>query len=145
MFGWLKELLDIRYENKQRNAMLKIEVKENIVRLEPPIDDSVICESCETLRQQLSIANAEKKQLLDRLLDKPKEEIIQEDKDPKIIAPSGARRWGNQRRELEANDRRVASILKAKEEEIKTSSAEIKEFEKEVEEAAKQREGTNNG
>lgn len=145
MFGWLKELLDLRYENRQRNAMLKLEVKEKVTLLEPAFDNSVICESCETLKQQLSIANAEKKQLLDRLLEKPKEEVITTVTDMTPITPKGAQRWGNQRRELEANDRRVASIMRAKEEELKVSPAEVAEFEKEVAEAAKQREGTNNG
>lgn len=145
MFGWLKELQDIRFESRQRLSKLKVEIKEAEVRLEPEIDNSVICESCETLKQQLAIANAEKKQLLDRLLEKPKEEVIQQTSDLTPIKPKGAGRWQDQRRELEANDRRVASILKAREEEIKaTSPKEVAEFEKELDEVTKQREGTTN-
>ena len=146
MFGWLKELLDIRYENRQRNAMLKLEVKEKDIILEPEPDNSVICESCETLKQQLSIANAEKKQLLDKLLKEPEKEIISQEVNLTPITPKGARQWHNQKRELEANDRRAAAVLRNKEDELKLvpTAAEIVEFEKEVEIAAERRIGEKN-
>ncbi len=144
MFGWLKELLDIRYENRQRNAMLKLEVKERVVTLEPESDNLVICESCETLKQQLSIANAEKKQLLDRILAVPEKEVIATSSDLTPIRPKNSGRWQDTRRELEANDRRTASVLAAKENELKLvpTAEEVKEFEKELDTATEKRVST---
>jgi len=54
MFQWIRELLDIRYEYKERKGKLK--------------RDALICNSCETLRTALERANYEREQLLNNLL-----------------------------------------------------------------------------
>lgn len=140
MFAWLKEILDIRYENRKRNAELKLEVKDQELRMEPEYTPEVTCESCETLRKQLEIANDEKRRLLDRLLEKPEPEKVEVDNSPRIIPPAGAKRWSIERRELEANDRRVAHLIQEKKKELEIRNEDITEFEKEVEEAAEKRE-----
>jgi len=134
MFGWLKELLDIRYENKKRNTELKIEYQEAEVRLEPALVDEVVCESCETLRQQLAIANSEKAKLLDRLLKEPEKEVVANTQELRPVTPIGARRWNDQRKILEANDRREANLLAEKKKELlnKPTKAEVAEFESEL-------------
>jgi len=73
------------------------------------------CESCEILRTQLNIANFEKKQLLDNILEftKPRaeEKIIVKEIDPRPRAvPFSVRRSM-----LEEEDRAKAEILKRKE------------------------------
>jgi hypothetical protein len=147
MFNWLKELLDIRYENRFRNAELKAKIKEDDVRLEPVYEEPIKCESCETLRQQLSIANTEKKALLERILEKPKETVQEVDpKAPNIVRPIGASSWTQRRRELEANDRRNAALLEKREKELAQNKAaspeEVAEFERELDSVATERTGT---
>lgn len=86
MFNWIKEWYELKREFK-------------------------VCESCETLKQQLAIANIEKSQLLTRLLEKPEPEVrtIQSE-EPKIITPHMP--WAARRQMIEAEDRERAKLLR---------------------------------
>lgn len=86
MFNWIREYLEIKKEFR-------------------------VCESCETLKQQLAIANIEKSQLLTRLLEKPEPEIkpIQTE-EPKVIRPHMP--WAARRQMIEAEDRERARLLR---------------------------------
>jgi hypothetical protein len=119
MFNWLRELLEIRAEFNERKAQLRHEGK--------------ICESCETLKKQLEIANFEKKQLLDRLLEKPP---VEERKEIPISIPRPKTiPWIVKKQILEAEDRERAKLLRNL---PKPESTE--ELEKELQDAAKTRE-----
>lgn len=75
--------------------------------------ENKICESCETLKMQLAIANAEKRTMLDALLEKNK---------PAEAAPmktvnleevkSRQMTWNVRRQMLEAEDRKRAELLR---------------------------------
>lgn len=76
------------------------------------IKDFEVCQSCETLKQQLTFANAEKKELTNMLLNiiKPKEyeaPLIEMNQ----VATSSAL-FSRRRAALEAKDREEAKILK---------------------------------
>ena len=76
------------------------------------IKDFEVCQSCETLKQQLSFERDEKKLLTDTLLDivRPKVVIEQEIKEVNpVIQSSGS--WARRRAALEARDREEAKIL----------------------------------
>lgn len=75
------------------------------------------CESCETLKLQLSIANEEKKQLLNRLLEKPEPEQRPDVSELKPIQTAQVP-WNVRRQMLEAADRRRAQDLHQKKQEM---------------------------
>jgi len=80
--------------------------------------ENKVCQSCETLKMQLSIANIEKQRLLDALLDKPKVNIEPEKVlDHELLKPK-LKLWNVQRQLLEAEDRKKAEILRKKTEDI---------------------------
>lgn len=91
-------------------------------------EEQRVCQSCETLKMQLSIANIEKKQLLDSILSFTKPAIQEvthvkpEDVKSKIMT------WNVRKQMLEQEDRRTAALLKDKEKIQK----QIDELEKEV-------------
>lgn len=100
-----------------------------------------VCESCETTKQQLAIANIEKDKLLARLLEKPEpipERVPTEVTRPAIIP------WRVRRQMLQDEDRQKAILMrKAKDEANKTPTTEVPtekpttdELEKEVTSAA---------
>lgn len=120
LFKWLKEYRDIQFDllNKKREASY--------------------CESCETLKMQLAITNEEKKQLLNRILEKPEPEAVVDTRDLKPIMPAHMS-WSARRQMLEAEDRAKAKVLRdnpALRVADKTAS-EVTELEKEL--------GVNNG
>src|SRR5262245_60112860 len=79
-------------------------------------EDNKVCQSCETLKTQLEIANYEKKQLLDSLL-RPREPDMQVALQiPKEVFPRSIP-WRVRQQMLEAEDRKTAEMLRAKEEE----------------------------
>ena len=107
--------------------------------------DPEICESCETLKMQLAIANDEKRQLLERILEKPE---IPVDKPPEITRPIVVP-WAVKKQMLEREDRaKAATILRQKEDERLAKEAmkkdepvaSIAEFEKELDDAQANRE-----
>lgn len=95
------------------------------------IDDR--CESCETLRMQLAIANEEKKQLLDSILDMTKPKV--ETNIPINLTNSTQRAipWRVRKEMLESESRKTAELLKRKVEEMKPiEKLDISDLEKEV-------------
>jgi hypothetical protein len=108
MFNWYREWLQIRKEAR-------------------------ICESCETLKHQLEVVNYEKKQLLDRLLEKPA--VVEQPKEPIAITKPSHLPWAIKRQMLEAEDRERARLLR---EAPKPQSTE--ELEKELDIATAERE-----
>lgn len=90
MFAWLRELLEIRAEFRERNK---------------------ICPSCETLKEIIATERFEKKQLLDKLtLEKPP--VMEEP--PANMTPIQSRMipWRVKRQLLEAEDRKKAELLR---------------------------------
>lgn len=69
----------------------------------------VKCESCEVLKQQLAIANLEKKQLLDSILIKPQ---VNESSAPVSMTPTKQVTWKVRQQMLEAEDRAKARLMK---------------------------------
>ena len=70
------------------------------------------CESCETLREQLSIANEEKRQLLQSLQSYHKPVAIIPTAQPEPVPiKKGPIPWKIQREMMEAEDREKARIL----------------------------------
>lgn len=113
MFNWIRELLELRYEFKERKNK---------------------CESCETLRLQLEISNHEKELLLARLLEKPSEPVIKQNEEPQVIRPRTVP-WNTRRQMLETEDREKAKLLRDAPKPIKTE-----ELEKELLSAGQKRE-----
>ena len=97
-------------------------------------DESLRCKSCETLRQQLEIANYEKKVLLEKVLHK--DETPQVELKPHEVVKPRMIPWNVRRQMLEAEDRERAKLMR----EVPAPSAEdVKEFEKELNDAEKSR------
>lgn len=101
MFHWLREFLELKYEFRERK-----------------VSEDKLCQSCETLKMQLSIANDEKRDLLNRLLKEPEKEPVREIGDLKPVLPRTHLSWNARRQVLEANDRKTAQILEEKKREI---------------------------
>lgn len=76
-------------------------------------EEQKICQSCETLKMQLSIANIEKRQMLDSILSQARagdteaemKPVNYEELKPKIMT------WNVRKNMLEAEDRKTAQIL----------------------------------
>lgn len=118
LLNWYREYLEIKYEKAAKKRELEF------------------CEACETLKLQLSLANDERKRLIDRLVDKPEAEPIKElDEQPRAIMPSRVQ-WGVRRQSLEAESRANAAALRRREEENKKDNSSrnltINEIEKEL-------------
>lgn len=113
MFNWLRELYEIRRDNK-------------------------ICTSCETLKMQLAIVNQEKKVLLDSVLSAPEKVVEQQEKEYKPILPRTHTNWNVRRQMLEAEDRKKAQLVKQKVELVSTE-----DLEKELNVVEKEREKEN--
>lgn len=69
------------------------------------------CESCETLKMQLSIANDDKARLLDRLLQKPEPEARIDTTELKPIIPRHVP-FAVRKQMLEAEDRERARLMR---------------------------------
>jgi len=82
------------------------------------------CESCEILRMQLAESNAERKDLLHRLLDKEKPEPPSAPEEHVPITPQFTP-WRVKQQMLEAEDRAKAKLMRDR-------SKEIADLEKEV-------------
>lgn len=95
-------------------------------------EENKICQSCETLKMQLSIANHEKQEMLNTILaiSKP---AIKEETSPAVdyekIKPK-MMTWNVRKQMLEAEDRKAAQILA--EQKKKSISDQIADLEKEV-------------
>jgi hypothetical protein len=120
LLKWYKEWLEIR-------ASFKEEAK--------------VCESCETLKQQLEIANHEKDKLLARIMEKP-EPTPERTVAPEMLTRPRMIPWAARRQMLESEDRAKAKAIKeaAQPDKKKEEAASIAEFEKEMDNAAAERE-----
>lgn len=88
MFGWLKELLELKVEYRRENH---------------------VCDSCETLKTQLNIANFNNEQLMRKILKEP-EPIVNEQ--PPVITRPAAVPWQVRRQMLMAEDREKAKLIR---------------------------------
>lgn len=95
-------------------------------------EDSKVCRSCETLKEQIESIRSENKRLLDRLLEKPAPEP--EQKSVEITRPINIP-WNVRKQMLEAEDRERAKLLRNAPKPIPTE-----DLEKDLEIAATQRE-----
>lgn len=130
MFNWLREFYEVR---AARRASLREE------RLE-----SAVCKSCETLQRQLEIANHEKAQLLERLLEKPAEPQTQTAPPINLKSPRTVP-WAVRRQMLEAEDRRTAQLMRQAPKpasEVKTED--VADLEKELDVVQTEREAQGN-
>lgn len=84
------------------------------------------CPTCEVLREQLEIANHERRELLRSLLHKeePKEEEPNKELEP--IKPKFIT-WSARRQMLEAEDRKKAQLMKEKQDELAALEKEVLE------------------
>jgi hypothetical protein len=88
MLKWLHHLLDPHCPHCRDEAL-----------------ENKVCESCETLKMQLAIVNAEKQQMLNALLEKPepvpevRQQVDRELLKPKLMT------WNIRKQMLEAEDR----------------------------------------
>lgn len=89
------------------------------------------CDTCEVLRHQLDESNRERRELLNRLLDKDKPEPVEKEKEE--LKPLGPQfvPWRVRQQMLEAQDREQARLLREKKLEMAQQSTE--ELEKELE------------
>lgn len=95
-------------------------------------EEKKVCQSCETLKMQLSIANHEKQEMLNTILalSKPAErEQTSPAVDYEKIKPRMTT-WNVRKAMLEAEDRKAAQILA--EQKKKSTSEQIADLEKEV-------------
>lgn len=101
-----------------------------------------VCQSCETLKMQLNIANSEKERILEALLEKSKPVEVANAKVPgELKEVRKALPWHVRRQMLESEDRETARILREKAErdkniigtpEPKPVEEQISELEKEL-------------
>lgn len=83
-----------------------------------------VCQSCETLREQLNQVNFEKKQLLDSILQKP---VIEQPRiETEELNKINYRPWKVKQALLEAEDRKKAELIRKNEELEKELSIEEK-------------------
>lgn len=116
MFGWLEELLEIKYRFREKKLSINKVIEQ----------ESVICDSCETLKMQLTIANQEKKILLEKLLEEPKKEEVQEYNGPQSLVPKGTNvNWKARKQLLEENDRAAARVIEKAANKIDALQAEL--------------------
>jgi len=127
ILDWYKQWLDIRSRYRSDNILVE--------------RDEKVCASCETLKQQLEIANYEKQQLLNRILEKPEAPA------PTVapnITPPRMIPWNVRRQMLEREDREKARALRnapKPDSEINAKEAEeTAAFEKELNDATAKRE-----
>lgn len=97
MFNWLRELLELRYEFREKR--LNLEREENEVR----------CESCEILKIQLDRSNIERDKLLFRILERPTEVMNEK---PVDITPPRNIPWNVRKQMLEQEDRMKAKLMR---------------------------------
>ena len=75
-----------------------------------------ICQSCEILKQQLAIANDEKRHLLNKLINPT--ELVEAEKEPPVLLKPRHIPWKVKQQILEAEDRKAAELKREKQKEI---------------------------
>lgn len=113
MFHWLHHLINPHCRECQMEA-----------------EENRICQSCETLKKQLELANYEKKQMLDTILSFSRPQAENQSGPPADLEHVKPKMmtWNVRRQMLEAEDRKAAQILA----EQKRQAESIKELEKEL-------------
>ncbi len=109
MFNWLKELLEIRYEFRERRLRLEEETAER----------KHVCPTCEIFKVEIERANREKELLLNKILQPPAQQ--EEVKRPVTVNPPRQVPFAIKRQILEAEDRVKAGKLRKFEEENQAS------------------------
>lgn len=104
-------------------------------------EEAHVCQSCETLKEQLNISNFEKKQMLNTILSftKPIAEEVAPEREIEPIRPKTVP-WNIRRNMLEDEDRKKAALLKqaaetdrlAKEEAVARVDEKTEELEREL-------------
>jgi|SRR6516165_9326830 hypothetical protein len=122
ILDWIQQIYAMKYEYQVRKRQL---------------DDTgpKYCESCETLKGQLSIANQQNEKLLERIMEKPTPTV--EPGPPQIMTPIKKIPWMVRKQMLESEDRVKAEAIKKA---AQPDTDEIRDFEKEVEDAKRARE-----
>lgn len=124
MFNWYRELLNIRYESNERTERLYRESK--------------VCQSCENLKHQLEVVYYEKKQLMEKILEKP---VVEQSKEPTMVTlPQRNVPWNVKRQMLELEDREKAKLLRNAPNAVSTE-----QLEKDLDFASAEREATVKG
>ena len=82
------------------------------------------CETCEVLREQLHRSEAERREILTRLLDKDRPEPLITEKEEHVTIQPQFIPWRVRQQMLEAEDRKQVQLLKEKEKEIEISKLE---------------------
>lgn len=85
------------------------------------LEDNKVCQSCETLKTQLAVANIEKQELLKTLLqvNKPVEPVKLIEKEEEPVRLNKPMPWNVRRQLLEQESARQAQIIKDKEKQLK--------------------------
>jgi|SRR5215471_2394903 len=127
LLEWYKQWLDIRSHHRSDNILVE--------------RDEKVCQSCETLKQQLEIANYEKQQLLNRLLEKPAPTVERTEAPVPVTRPTMLP-WRVRQQMLEKEDRAKAKALReaAKPDNASSVDADAQLLEKELKDAESQRE-----
>jgi translation initiation factor 2B subunit (eIF-2B alpha/beta/delta family) len=114
LLDWYKQWLEIRAEAKSRANDITREVKE-----------VEVCQSCETLREQLSLERQTNSKLMDRLLEKP-EKVV--DAPPQMVTrPTLGRHapWRVRQQLLQTEDKERAKLLRDAPQPATTDVAEL--------------------
>lgn len=91
------------------------------------LEDARVCNSCEVLKLEIERLRIENARLLDRILEKPREEVRVIDTDLKPIMPKTIP-WNTRKQMLEQQDRNTAKLKRQNE----GSSITLEELEKEM-------------
>lgn len=118
MFSWLREFLDLRIEYKTKKLNLEAQkINVDTIKVQSSYEherDITICQSCETLKMQLAIANQEKKDLLNRILKEPEVKTQTVIQNPRAVIPSRHLGFDARRRALETESRANARLIEEK-------------------------------
>lgn len=95
-----------------------------------------VCDSCETLRQELAYERHEKEILLSRLLEKP--ESPKEESKPVMNTRPTAVPWRVRQQMLEQEDRAKAKLMRDAQKTLEVDKKSEEEFEKEFNEVVKE-------
>lgn len=99
-------------------------------------DESKFCQSCDTLKMQIEIANQNNARLMSRLLDKPEPIIV--DSTPREVTLPKVVPWAVRKQMLETEDRERARAIRNAPKPVDVES--VKELEKELDIASTERE-----
>lgn len=96
-------------EQQELQREIDIIAQEKLLERERELE---VCQSCINLKMELATAHQLTNKLLEKLTEQPKEEVVHQPIQNKVIGPSHIP-WGIQRAKLEADSRLEANRLKA--------------------------------